>query len=638
VSERTARFIVGIDLGTTNSVLAFVDTAEGEAAAVRMLKVPQLIGPGLVEERAALPSFLYLASAAEFPGAALGLPWSRPEGAGAADTRPYAVGEFAREHGWQVPMRLVSSAKSWLGHAGVDRGAPILPPPAAGAEPLPADVERVSPVEAQVRYLAHLREAWDHLMARGDAALALARQEVYLTVPASFDAVARELTVRAATSAGLEVTLLEEPQAAFYSWLGQHNKDGDGGWRKRLRVGDLVLVCDVGGGTTDFSLIGVTDEGGSLALSRLAVGDHILLGGDNMDLALAAQVRERLAAEGHKLDAWQLRSLTHACRAAKEALLAEEPAGDGGKAKAAKDAHPVTVLGRGRSVVGGTLKAELRRADIEALLLDGFFPRCGADDRPRERRRAGLQELGLPFAADAAVTRHLARFLGGHLAEGKRATAVLFNGGVMKGASLRRRIVETLDSWSDDPEADLQVLGGTDYDLAVAHGAAYYGLARRGRGVRIKGGTARSYYVGVESSMPAVPGMEPPLKAICVAPAGMEEGTETDVVPEGATGDASAATFGLVVGEKAEFRFLSSTTRKDDRVGTVIEEADPATGIEETAPLEAELEPRGAATAGQLVPVRLRTRVTEVGTLEVWCVARDGEKWKLEFDVRGHER
>ena len=623
-----ARFVVGIDLGTTNSVLAYVDTHDGETPPVHMLPVPQLVRPGVIEERASLPSFLYLAAAAEFPAGALDLAF--PDG----KSRGFAVGELARAHGWQVPTRLVSSAKSWLSHAGVDRLAPILPPPVPGAELPPGELARISPVEASTRYLAHLRDAWDARVAKDDPALVLARQDVFLTVPASFDAAARELTARAAAAAGLEVTLLEEPQAAFYSWLAQA---GDR-WRQQLQVGDRVLVCDVGGGTTDFSLIAVSDQGGSITLERIAVGDHILLGGDNMDLALAVSLRARLEKGGHKLDAWQFRSLSHACRTAKEALLSDER----------RESHPVTVLGRGRSVIGGSLKAELGRADVESLLLEGFFPHAEAGEGPRDRRRVGLQELGLPFAADPAITRHLAGFLAQHLpgngAEGGGApTAVLFNGGVMKGQPLRRRIVETLDSWSPDPDADLTVLGGTDFDLAVAHGAAYYGLVRRGRGVRIRGGTARSYYVAVEAAVPAVPGMEPPLRAICVAPQGMEEGTEAAVtaLAGGTAGEGGASEgvatveeFGLVVGEKAEFRFLASTTRKSDRVGTVVEDAGADEHLAETSPLEVELEPRGAAQRGQLVPVRLRTRVTEVGTLEVWCVARDGEKWKLEFDVR----
>jgi len=584
----TARYVVGIDLGTTNSAVGFVDTAE-EHPQVRPFPIVQIVAPGQVEPRPSLPSFLYLAAPGELAKDALALPWS-------ALPPTQVCGEFARNHGWQVPTRLVSSAKSWLCHPGLDRESPCLPWQA------PAEVSKVSPVGASANYLSHIQGAWDD--AHPDAPLD--GQDVFLTVPASFDAVARELTIRAAQQAGLEhVTLLEEPQAAFYSWLAV---TGDA-WRKQLEVGDVVLVCDVGGGTTDFSLIAVHQEEGNLALERVAVGEHILLGGDNMDLALAHQVRARLEAEGHKLDPWQLTALTHSCRGAKEHLLSSD-----------FEAAPVVVLGRGSKVIGGSMKAELRRADLE-ILVEGFFPAAQLGEKPKRARRVGIQELGLPFAPDAAVTRHLASFVGAH----RKATAVLFNGGVMKGRVLRQRILETLDSWSDSPEEDLKQLGGTDYDLAVAHGAAYYGLVRRGKGVRIRGGTARSYYIGIESSMPAVPGMAPPLKALCVAPFGMEEGTEAEVADR---------EFGLVIGEPVEFRFLSSTTRKDDRVGTLIEQVDDS--IAELAPVATQLGGEADARAGQVVPVHLRTRVTEVGTLELWCDEAAGERrrWKLEYNVR----
>ena len=595
---RKARYVVGIDLGTTNSAVAFVDTA-APAPAIEMLAIAQLVAPGSVEARSTQPSFLYLPSDAEFKAEQLALPWGAERGA------PAIVGELARNHGWQVPTRLVSSAKSWLSHAGVDRLSAILPWQA------PAEVPRISPVEASARYLAHIAAAWDH--AHPDAPLAA--QEVLLTVPASFDTVARELTVRAATDAGLpHVTLLEEPQAAFYSWLGQA---GDG-WRSELDVGDVVLVCDVGGGTTDFSLIAVSATDGNLALERVAVGDHILLGGDNMDLALAHTVQARLEAEGNTLDNWQFTSLAHSCRTAKETLLS---VGD-------RDTAPVVVLGRGSKVVGGSVRTELKRGDVERVLVDGFFPETALGDKPRRPARAGLRELGLPFAADAAITRHLSAFLGsapgGSGGAPRKATAVLFNGGVMKGRALRQRILQTLDSWADSPEDDLKVLSGTDLDLAVAHGAAYYGMVRRGKGVRIRGGTARAYYIGIESSMPAVPGIEPPMRALCVAPFGMEEGTEAEVTDQ---------EFGLVVGEPAEFRFLASSTRPEDHVGTMVEDARRA-DLKELTPVATALE-ADAAHAGQLVPVTLKSRVTEIGTLELWCVEREGtRRWKLEYNVR----
>jgi molecular chaperone DnaK (HSP70) len=577
----SARFIVGIDLGTTNSAVAYVDSADPDppGPSVKHFAIPQIVQPTMVEPRPTLPSFLYLAGSSEFADNAFALPWSNER---------FTAGEFARTHGWQVPRRLVSSAKSWLGHAGVDRTAPILPWQA------PAEVDKISPLTASARYLGHLRAAWD--TAHPDAPLAA--QDVLLTVPASFDAAARELTVRAATEAGLpQVTLLEEPQAAFYSWLAARGDQ----FRRDLKVGDTVLVCDVGGGTTDFSLIAVSEAAGSLALERVAVGDHILLGGDNMDLLLAIELRARLAESGTTLDEWQFSSLVHSVRAAKELLLSGLD----------KEAVPVMILGRGSKVIGGSVRTELKRADVERLLVEGFFPHCEPDAKPARAVRSGLRELGLPFAQDAAVTRHLAQFLARH----RQPTAILFNGGVMKAPLLQNRVAEVVGGWSPG----LRVLAGTDLDLAVALGAAYYGLVRRGRGVRIRGGTARAYYVGIESSMPAVPGFAPPLKALCVAPFGMEEGAEVNVADR---------ELGVIVGEPVEFRFLSSSVRKDDKVGTLV---DVSGDIVELEPVSIEL----PGEAGATVAVTLRAKVTEIGTLELWCDETGTDrKFKLEYNVR----
>jgi molecular chaperone DnaK (HSP70) len=568
-----------------------------------------VINPGVVADRPLLPSFLYLPGPNELPAGSLKLPW-------AAD-RDYVVGEFARDHGSLVPTRLVSSAKSWLCYSGIDRKAPILPWKA------PENSRRVSPLEASTYYLRHLGDCWNAQMAKDAPENRLEQQDIILTVPASFDAVARELTVEAARAAGLEhVTLLEEPQAAFYSWIGDSHEK----WRKQVEVGDVVLICDVGGGTTDLSLIAVGEETGQLALTRVAVGDHILLGGDNMDLALAQAQAQAFAAKGTKLDAGQMLMLWHSCRAAKEKLFSEEKL----------TTAPVTVLGRGSKVVGGTIKGEVSRADVERVLLEGFFPDCPPDAEPKRARTVGLQELGLPYAGDPAVTRHLAQFLHRHrevLAErapskrGKKkaaqTTAVLFNGGVFKAEPLRQRVVAALNGWAQaSGGSPVKVLQGNDLDLAVARGAAYYGLVRRGRGVRIRGGSPRTYYIGVETSLPAVPGSPPPIKALCVVPFGMEEGTEADVPGQ---------EFGLVVGVPAEFRFLGSTVRRSDTVGQLLEEWEGQ--VEELSPVETTLE--GPGMEGQMVPVHLHARVTEVGTLELWCLSRDNKKrWKLEFNVR----
>jgi len=607
----SGRFIVGIDLGTTNCALAEVDTEAGDAAAARLVTVPQLVSPGEVADRPLLPSFLFLPGPRDFPAGSTALPW---------EPAPDAVaGELARARGAENPSRLVSSAKSWLSVGGVDRGAGILPWQA------PEDVPRVSPVSASAHYLRHLARAWEQL--HDGQGLALAEQDVLITVPASFDEDARELTQRAATDAGLpHVVLLEEPQAAMYAWL---DALGDA-WREQVRVGDLVLVVDVGGGTTDFSLISVGEHDGGLALRRVAVGDHILLGGDNMDVALARLVQQRLEAAGQRIDGWQLQQLWHQCRRAKEALFED----------ARLPAHPVTVLGRGSRLVGGTVTAEVTRDDLTQVVVDGFFPRVGVDDRPVRPRRAGLQELGLPYAADAAVTRHLARFLGELAADSAgqdvplrrgrsgwaAPTHVLFNGGVMKAAPIRERIVDVLSGWlageGREPLGAVAVLDTPDLDRAVARGAAAYGLTRRGRGVRIRGGAPRTYYVGIESALPAVPGLPAPLKALCVVPFGMEEGTSAEV---------PGREFGLVVGEPAEFRFLSSTVRKQDALGTLVE--DPGDDIEELDPLEATITVPGREAV--VLPVRLESRVTELGTLELWLVARDGAgRWKLEWNIR----
>lgn len=602
------QYVIGIDLGTTNCALAYAAAGESAFAdpfhlpEVSLLPVPQLANPGEVREEDLLPSFLYLAGPRDFPEGSLALPWEAG-GDSVAST-------LAQKRGVENAGRLVASAKSWLSYAGVDRSAAILPWRA------PEGVPKMSPVEASRRYLDHLRRAWDFKNPEAP----FTEQAVLVTVPASFDAVARELTLGAAEAAGYRnITLLEEPQAAFYAWIERHRD-----WREHVKLGDLILVVDIGGGTTDFTLIAVTEREGELALDRVAVGEHILLGGDNMDLALARHVEQELTAKGTKIDALQFHSLWHNCRVAKEHLL------DPGAKKAE---HPVTILGRGTGLVGGTIKATLKRADVDRILIDGFFPKVSSHDMPQRARRAGLTEIALPYASDAAITRHMARFLRQQAAAsevGVRRSAsglacpthVLFNGGVLRAGALRGRILEVLDSWlAEEGMGKVETLSGEDLMHAVARGAAYYGMARTGRGVRIRGGIPRTYYVGIESAMPAVPGMPNPLKALTVAPFGMEEGTESKIPDR---------EFGLVVGEPAEFRFFSSTLRKDDQPGEVIE--DLGSELEELSPMEVTL-PAGADST-DVVPVSFETAVTETGLLQLWCVARDGRRWKLEFNVR----
>ncbi len=609
----TRRFAVGIDLGTTHCALSFVDLeqSEGESIVQGLMEIPQLTGAGAVEGRPMLPSFLYLPHPDELKAADLRLPW---------DSDPARiVGEMARSLGGNTPIRLVSSAKSWLCHPDVDRRAPILP---AGVA---AEIPQVSPLEASTQYLRHLRDAWNGLHPFAD----LADQEVTVTVPASFDPAARELTAEAARAVGIEnLVLLEEPQAALYNWVN----DSRGTWRKQVRVGDIILVVDVGGGTTDLSLIAVTEREGALELTRVAVGEHILLGGDNMDLALAHVVKGKLAQIGVELDRWQIQALTHGCRHAKERILSE----------ADLDAVPVVVPSRGAKLVGGSVRTELTRAEVTGTLIDGFFPEVPASARPAGRARTALTKLGLPFAQDPAVTRHLAAFLGRQTTatealegfvpqqEGRtflHPTAVLFNGGVFKATVLRDRVMHIIGQWlAAEGGAGARLLGAPDLDLSVARGAAYYGYVRRVGGVRIRGGTAQSYYVGIESAMPAVPGLEPPLQALCLAPFGMEEGSDPEIAPQ---------EFGLVVGELVRFRFFGSSVRREDRVGTLLEEWVPEE-LEELEELQAELPPGAHYQAGDIVPVQLQAAVTEVGTLELTAIPRKGKKrWKVEFNVRG---
>jgi hypothetical protein len=609
VSE--ARYAVGIDLGTTHCALSYVDLhrSEGEEVAQDLMSVPQLTAPGAVEDLPLLPSFLYLPHPDEFSPGDLALPWR---------TRADLIlGEMARSVGARTPIRLVSSAKSWLCHPGVDRRGGILPPGAPEAE-----VTRLSPLEASVHYLAHLRDAWNHLHPEDP----LARQEVTVTVPASFDPAARELTAEAAQAVGLEhLVLLEEPQSALYSWI----HETQGRWRDQVGVGDVILVIDVGGGTTDLSLIAVTEQAGALELTRVAVGDHILLGGDNMDLALAHVVKGKLTAQGKSLDAWQVQALTHGCRHAKEALLADPTL----------ETVPVVVPSRGTRLIGGSIRTELTHEEVSRTLVEGFFPEVPVSARPAARSRAALTKLGLPYAQDPAVTRHLAAFLGmqtgatqdlpGFTAKGEggflHPTAVLFNGGVFKAGMLAERILGLVNQWLvEDGAPTARLLAGADLDLAVARGAAYYGHVRRGGGVRIRGGTARAYYVGVESAMPAVPGLEPPIQALCLAPFGMEEGTAADIPPQ---------EFGLVVGEPVRFRFFGSSVRREDQVGVLLEDWS-GDELEELEEIQATL-PAESRTPGEVIPVRLRASVTEVGTLRLEAMPRAGsEHWKVEFNVR----
>jgi hypothetical protein len=598
----SARYSIGIDLGTTHSAIAGAPL-DGDLTSPEPRPITQLVARDRVDTAVLLPSFIYFPHESE---GTLVLPWN-PQA-------EVAVGAYARRRAAESPSRVIASSKSWLSHTSIDRRAPVLP---TGA---PEDINQISPVEAAFRILDHIAEAF---RASEPDGATLSDQEVVLTVPASFDAAAREHTVEAALAAGIDqVTLLEEPQAAFYAWL---DRRGDS-WRQELTVGDVVLVVDVGGGTTDFAAILLEEEDGRLEPRRVAVGQHILLGGDNMDLALAHMVRQKLEAAGTNIDSWQLAALSHAARDAKEALLGDNP----------PEVVSVVIPSRGSQLLGGSLRSELTRAEVEQYVRDGFFPAVPWQQEPRQRARTALTRRGLPYADDPAITTHLAAFLRRHAgALGERAPAramlcpthVLFNGGVFKAAGLRDRLLTTMGSWLSELGASPpRALSSADYDLAVARGAAYYGLVRRGRGVRVRGGSAQAFYVGIESPAPAVPGIDPPTVALCVAPFGMEEGSRV-VLPD--------AELAVVVGESVTFRFFGSSTRRDDRVGTLLEA--PERELEELSPISILL-PTEGREPGELVAVSLEAVITEIGTLALFArpiePRVDDEHWKVELSVR----
>jgi len=623
-----SRFVVGLDLGTTNSAMAYVDAHETPRR-IRTFAIPQVVAPGQIETRDTLPSFHYQPASGEFPDDSTRMPWSN-----IPDAPAVIVGHFARDHGTLVPGRMISSAKSWLCHAGVDRTADLLP--WQGAE----DVERLSPVAVSARYLQHAREAWDAQFPEHP----LSQQDFVLTLPASFDEVARELTVKAAKQAGLtRIVLIEEPQAAFYAWIDKHAAN----WSDLVSPGQKILVCDVGGGTSDFTLIRVKQgESGTVQFHRVAVGDHLILGGDNCDLALAHHIERRLKGDGH-LEPRQWSVLVRSCRQAKEVLMADD----------APDKWTLTLPGGGSKLIGGGLQVPITRDEVRELLVNGFFPEVPLDAKPLVSQ-SGFQEFGLPYAADPAVTTHLAAFLTAHRfvalnesrmgtlarplgleqdADGQecpsydpaRPDIVLFNGGVFASPILQRRVVESLERWfrsEADPHWTPVVLENERLDLAVARGAAYYGMVRRGEGVRIAAGLARTYYVGVESnassdSQPST--LNPQPSALCLLPAGIEPGHEVDLTQR---------QFELLVSQPIEFPLYVSSIRLTDKPGDLVA-IDPER-IRALPPIRTVLKQGKSKEAGS-VTVVLQAKLTEIGTLDLWCREVDGKRsWKLLFDVR----
>ena len=588
------KYVVGIDLGTTNIVVGYAPLAvkEDEKTEISLAPIAQELAKGAVEALEVLPSFIF-ERIKEKPV----LDWDLES--------KFIIGEYARERGSEVPDRLISSAKSWLCNPRINRKEAILPWNA------PEGAEKISPFQAMIMFLNHVREAWNRNFPKDK----LESQKVVVTIPASFDAAARDLVVEASKKAGLPaITLLEEPQAAFYSWISQNENP----WRKQVSKGDTVLVVDVGGGTTDFSLIEIGESDGDLSLERVAVGNHILLGGDNMDLTLAYIARQKLEAANKKVSHWQTIQLSHQCRKAKEELLTDT----------SKESAPVVISGRGSSLIANTIKTTIERKDIDQTLLEGFFPQCSFEDSPVEATEGGVREINLMYAADPAITRHLAKFLRSQNSDTKTygyPRAILFNGGVFKSEIFKKKLIEVIDSWLKEAGKEpIKVLEGAELSQAVARGAAYFAIANEGHGIRIRGGVSQSYYLGVESAIPAIPGFKPPIKALCVAKQGTEEGTTLDVPDR---------TFAIRIGKTAEFKFFKSNCRRDDNFGEIFEDMDET--FEDTSSLKLELEAYEGMKPGDIVDVKLQVAITEIGTLEVYCIELNGEhRWKLEFNVR----
>lgn len=644
-ADRDFRYVIGIDLGTTNSAVAYVDldADDEKKRSIEIFRVPQLVGAGEVADRSVLPSFLYLPGAYDLPPGSARLPWDeqifgRDEETNEVPERDYIVGEFAREQGADVPDRLVSSAKSWLSHAGADRTAGILPWGAQG------DVEKVSPVLASMRYLRHVHEAWDSSIGNTGAddnhngaadpeaaerSVRFAQQLIVLTVPASFDEVARELTLTAAREAGLpNVVLLEEPLAAFYSWLSKNEST----WQEQMNDGQIILVCDVGGGTTDLSIVGIREGERGLRFDRLAVGEHLMLGGDNMDLTLGRFIEMQLKGRPGALDAGRWHQLVHQCRKAKEQLL------NAGRFRRKKseivegenNSVDVTLMGEAGALIAGTMKATLTEDDVQRLILDGFFPQSALDEMPQTDTRSGLTELGLPYVQDPAVTRHLAAFWARYadfLAEetgrdNPFPDFLLYNGGTLAPTVIRDRISEVVQEWFAplaDKDWSPTQLSNPQPDLAVALGAAYYGLVRLGKGVRVGSGTPRSYYVGIGGTENA--GLETP--AVCLVPRGSEEGFTTEL---------SERTFEALTNQPVSFQLYTSNTRLGDKLGDVVALEFDEMSVLPQIQTVLRYGKKGAAVK---LPVQLAVTLTEIGTLELWCRSLQSDhRWQLQFDVR----
>lgn len=595
-----SKYTIGIDLGTTNCTMAYT---ENDPASIEQFSIPQIVQPGTISENHSLPSFIYFPLEEEISAGHVTFEDSSHS--------KYCVGHYARQRGSELPLRLISSAKSWLCHPGIDGRTPLLPENFEDAD------SKISPLKACVELLKHMHLSWEKKMPQA----AFKDQQILITVPASFDPSARQLVEEAAQQAGYpKVILLEEPQSAFYAWLHKHQEE----WRKILNIDDTILVVDIGGGTTDFSLISVFNQEGDLGLKRVAVGSHLLLGGDNIDLALAYFAKNKLEDQGHTIEDWQLKALAHSCRHVKEQLFSDNPPQE----------IEVTLLGRGRKLIGNSLQTTISLKEAEELILNGFMPIVKPQERSSIEKRSGLHQVGLPYAQDPRITCQLAKFLSmtGESEDNNMdhfviPTAVLFNGGTMKASAFRQRIIEQLNSWALLlKKGPVKILEESDLDYAVSRGAAYYGLSTQGQAIRIKSGSSRSFFVGVEETALAIPGIPRSLKTVCVVPFGMEEGSEQEL---------SDQEFVLTVGESATFRFFSRSTKtlsdgSEPHIGTIVRNWKHE--LKELDPIEACLD--RVEGKGKMIRVTLKSRMTELGVLELWCMSPEGEQWKIEFDTR----
>jgi len=597
-------YIIGIDLGTTNSAVSYIDlTSDETRQRIEIFPMPQLSGPGEVSQLKILPSFLYIPGEHEIDKQTIDLPW----GSGSQGF----VGTFAREQGAKVPDRLVSSAKSWLCHGKVDRRAPILP------WGVGEDVDRVSPVEATAAYLTHIKVAWNHGK-NGDEDLFLENQNIIVTVPASFDEAARDLTVEAASRSGLKnITLLEEPMAAFYSWLIEHDKD----WDRHVQPGELILVCDVGGGTSDFTLITLREKHGKPVFDRISVGDHLILGGDNMDLSLARHAEKDLRTgqkDSINIRRWQ--ALCSQCRQAKEDILSGQ-----------MESKSVTLVGEGRKLIAGTVSTTLSRKELEEIILEGFFPLVEPDEDLTEKTRQGITEFGLPYAQDPAITRHLVRFLERHRTDVKQILGkdrlqpdlILFNGAALKPAVIQDKIRASIRCRFNEANEDMpRVMANPELDLAVALGASYYGLVKQGYGVRVGSGSARAYFLGVGQSNGEATGTAAPEKAICLVERSTEEGHHIKLADR---------EFHVLANQPVSFDLYSSSFRTGDRIGDMIDIDESLTPL---PPIHTIIE-YGKKAKQTSLPVKMEASYTEIGTLALWCRSTlSDHRWRLQFQLR----